>query len=71
MQNNFSTLLGAKLLKIEDVAQATSISRTTLTSIYYRRAENVQLSTLRKICDYLGCDLSELVEYHPQTTVKQ
>lgn len=71
MQNNFSMILGAKLLKIEDVAQATSISRTTLTNIYYRRAENVQLATLRKICDYLGCDLSELVEYHPQMAVKQ
>lgn len=70
MQNNFSMLLGAKLLKIEDVAQATSISRTTLTNIYYRRAENVQLSTLRKICDYLQVSLSDLIEYQPQSVTQ-
>lgn len=71
MKNNFSMILGANLLKLEDVAQATHISRTTLTNLYYRRTENVQLSTLRKICDYLEVPLSDLIEYTPQTAVKQ
>lgn len=71
MKNNFSTILGSKLLKIEDVAQATGISRTTLTNIYHRRAKNVQLDTLRKLCDYLEIPLSDLVEYTPKALVNQ
>ncbi|MCP9333995.1 helix-turn-helix domain-containing protein [Lentilactobacillus hilgardii] len=66
MKNNFSTILGFRLLKIEDVAKATGISRTTLTSIYYRRSKNVKLDTLRKLCDYLQIPLSELIEYKPK-----
>jgi len=64
--NNFSTILGAKLLKIEDVNKATGISRTTLTNLYYKRQNNVELKTLRKLCDYLKVPLSELIEYTPQ-----
>ncbi|MCV3325560.1 helix-turn-helix transcriptional regulator [Pediococcus pentosaceus] len=66
MKNNFSTLLGAKLLRIQDVSRATGISRTTLTNIYYREAKNIQLKTLMGICDFLQVSLSELIEYHPQ-----
>lgn len=64
-------ILGARLLKTEDVATATGISKTTLTNIYYMRAKNVQLTTLIKICDFLNISLSELIEYKPKTTVKQ
>lgn len=66
MNNNFSTILGSRLLKISDVYEKTGISRTTLTSIYYRKAENIQLKTLIEICDFLDVSLSELIEYHPQ-----
>ncbi|MGJ3947199.1 helix-turn-helix domain-containing protein [Levilactobacillus brevis] len=63
--NNFSKILGAKLLKIEDVSKATGISRTTLTNLYYKRQNNVELNTLKKICDFLQVPLSELLEYVP------
>ncbi|WP_337588896.1 helix-turn-helix transcriptional regulator [Levilactobacillus koreensis] len=66
MVNNFSTLLGSRLLKIDDVYKATGISRTTLTELYYRRKANVELRTLKKICDYLQVSLSELIEYTPK-----
>ena len=63
--NNLSKILGAKLLKIEDVSKATGISRTTLTNLYYKRQNNVELNTLKKICDFLQVPLSELLEYVP------
>ncbi|MGJ0706651.1 helix-turn-helix domain-containing protein [Enterococcus avium] len=69
MQNNLSKLLGERLLKVSNVHIATGISKTTLTEIYYQRAVNVQLSTLQKICDYLGVSLSELIEYDPKKEV--
>jgi len=69
--NNFSKILGAKLLKIEDVSRSTGISRTTLTNLYYKRQNNVELKTLKKICDFLQVPLSELMEYVPSDYIHE
>jgi len=61
--NNFSTTLGRKLLKITDVSVATGISRTTLTNLYYRRSKGVQFNTLTKLCDYLECGPTDILGY--------
>lgn len=66
MENNFSKLLGERLLKVSDVYSHTGISKTTLTNLYYQRATNVQLETLKRICDFLKVPLSELIEYFPK-----
>lgn len=65
IKNNFSAILGERLIKISDVCMATGISRTTLTEIYYKRSTNVKLKTLKLLCDYLQISLSELIEYEP------
>lgn len=66
MKNNLSRILGERLLKVSDIYEATGLSRSTLTEIYYQRATNVQLETLQKICDFLQIPLSELIEYVPE-----
>lgn len=71
MNNNLSMILGKRLLSISKVYKETGISRSTLTSLYYRRARNVKLDTLRKLCDYLQIPLSELIEYTPKELVKE
>lgn len=63
INNNFSTVLGKKLLKITKVSKETGISRTTLTNLYYRRSTYVSFDVLDKLCTYLNCDVGELFEY--------
>lgn len=65
MKNNFSIVLGEKLLNVTDVHNATGVARSTLTKFYYRRSKTIKLDTLVKICDYLQVPLSELIEYIP------
>ena len=65
--NNFSKLLGERLLKITTVAKDTGISRTTLTNLYYRRSQAVSFEVIDKLCDYLDCDLSDLFEHKKDT----
>ncbi|PEN96244.1 toxin-antitoxin system, antitoxin component, Xre family protein [Bacillus cereus] len=65
MNNNFSFILAKRLISVSEVANATGLSRTTLTNIYYRRSKNVSFSTLKILCDYLDISLSELIEYVP------
>ena len=61
--NNFSKLLGERLLKISTVARDTGISRTTLTSLYYRRSAGITFEVIDKLCNYLDCDVSDLFEH--------
>lgn len=71
MKNNLSMILGSRLISISDVSDNTGLSRTTVTDIYYKRANDLKLSTLEKICDFLQISLSELIEYEPQILNKE
>lgn len=71
MKNNLSMILGSRLISISDVSYNTGLSRTTVTDIYYKRANDLKLSTLEKICDFLQISLSELIEYEPQALNKE
>jgi len=64
--NNLSIILGQRLITIGDVSKGTGLSRGTISAIYHRKADSVQLDTLKKVCNFLQIPLSELVEYEPQ-----
>ena len=59
-----SALMGErKILKLSEVAQATSINRNTLTSLYYDRAIRIELSVADTLCKYFNCNMQDLFEY--------
>lgn len=64
-KNNFSRILGERLISVTQVSEETGISRSTLTSLYYKKTMSVRLDTLLKICDVLGVELIELITYIP------
>lgn len=66
MKNNISKIFGERLLSIAEVAEASGISRSTLTAIYYRKTKGIQFETIEKLCDYLQVPMSELFEYYPE-----
>jgi putative transcriptional regulator len=66
INNNFSTILGKRLLKISKVANDTGISRTTLTNLYYKRSQLVSFDVLEKLCTYLGCNIGDILEHRQQ-----
>ena len=63
IDNNFSTILGKKLLKMSEVSKATGISRVTLSSIYNRKAKGITFEVLDKLCEYLECQPSDIFTY--------
>ena len=58
-----STILGERLLNISKIAEDTGISRTTLTSLYYRRSAQISFAVLDKLCGYLGCAVGDILEF--------
>lgn len=61
IKNQLAVLMAKRLEKITKVAKATGISRTTLTSIYYRREKYISYEVLEKLCDYFNCELSDFL----------
>ncbi len=68
IDNKFSTILGARLIKISQVSRDTGISRTTLTNIYYKRSTYITFAVLNKLCEYLDCSVNDLFLYIAETT---
>lgn len=66
MHNNFAAILGDRLITISDVHKATRLSRSTLTSIYYRRSSSISFSTIVTLCDYLQIPMHDLIDYEPK-----
>lgn len=50
-----------------DLARATGIRPNTISDLYNDMSERVSLEHLDLICEALDCDLSEIVEYTPNT----
>ena len=65
INNKFSMILGKELLKISKVSADTGISRTTLTNLYYRRSTKISFDVLNKLCEYLDCEVGDIISYEP------
>jgi putative transcriptional regulator len=59
---HLSKIMGEKRVKIADVARDTGINRGTIHRLYHEQAERVELSAIDKLCEYLGCEISDLFE---------
>ncbi|EGT2192190.1 helix-turn-helix domain-containing protein [Clostridium perfringens] len=63
INNKFSMLLGKRLVKISEVSRETGISRTTLTSLYYKKSTKISFDVLDKLCSYFECSISDIIEF--------
>lgn len=63
VRNRFSTVLGEKRVRIAAISRDTGISRTTLTNLYYDRNCVITFSVIGKLCDYLHCGITDIIEY--------
>lgn len=59
--NKLWKLLVDKKMSKADLRRAADIAPNTLTKL--RRDEEVSLTILRKICEYLECDISDICEF--------
>jgi DNA-binding Xre family transcriptional regulator len=73
IRNRFEILLAQKQVRdgrqytYDDIYAATGISPNTITSYTKQRVTRFDSKTVSALCDWLECDLSELLEYPPVT----
>ncbi len=62
---NLSTILGAKRITQAELARKTGIRPATINEMYHELSERINLDHLDRICEYLNCDIADLLEYKP------
>lgn len=62
-----STRLGERRWTQADLARKTGIRPTTINEMYHEICERVNLEHLDLICEALQCDLTDILEYTPNT----
>lgn len=60
-----SRLLGERRWSQAKLSDVTGIRPTTISHLYNETATRIQIDYLDRICNALGCDLSDLLEYTP------
>lgn len=59
---NLSRMLGERKLKVSDVERGTGLHRHKIAALYNETAKKVDIETIDKVCEYLGCSVGELFE---------
>ncbi|HBV97348.1 MAG: XRE family transcriptional regulator [Peptococcaceae bacterium BICA1-7] len=63
---HLSKLLGERRWTQADLARITGIRPSTIGDYYHELVERVNLNHLDKICEVLGCQVSDVLEYIPK-----
>lgn len=67
---HLSRLLGERRISQAELSRQTGIRPSTISEMYNEIVERVNLEYLDKICEYLSCSLSDLMEYIPNEQKK-
>lgn len=59
---NLAVLLAERGLKMADVINDTSLSKTAVRGLYYNQSKGIQFETLETICDYLNVDPEDVIK---------
>lgn len=69
-----SAKLGELRLTQADLSRATGIRPNTINEYYHELTDRINLEHFDLICDYLGCELTEILVYthtvHPEMRTK-
>ncbi len=62
VKSKLHILMGERKIKsINQLSNETGITRKTLTRIYNDESNQLDFGTIAKLCDFFGCDLSDLL----------
>lgn len=62
IENKFRIILAEQKKKMSDVEKETGLSRNTIRGLFYETSKGIQFSTLATVCEYLNCDVGDLLK---------
>ena len=67
---HLSRMLGEKRITQAELSRQTGIRPSTISDIYNEMSERLNVEHLDRICEYLDCDINDLIEYIPNVQKK-
>ena len=67
---HLSKLLGERRMTQKRLSELTGIRRNAINEWYHEFAVNLKVEHIDRICEVLGCSVSELIEYIPNEIPK-
>ena len=55
--------MGENKLNIQSVHEGTGLNRNTISNLYHEKVSRIDFHTVDKLCNYLNCEVGELLEY--------
>lgn len=66
IENRLSEIMGRKRLKVADVVTGTGLAINTVSGLYHDRVKRVDLETLDKLCEFLQCDVGDILQHYKE-----
>ncbi|MGM0807587.1 MAG: helix-turn-helix domain-containing protein [Bacillota bacterium] len=60
-RNNLRVLMAKKKVNIQEVSDATGLSRKSISKLYNEQSIQITFEVMAKLCEYFQCDISELI----------
>ncbi len=67
---HLSRILGEKRITQTELARQTGIRLSTISDIYNKMTERLNIEYFDRICEYLDCSITDLIEYIPNKQKK-
>jgi putative transcriptional regulator len=68
---NLDVVLAQRKMRLNDLADAVDITPQNLSILKTGKAKAIRFSTLEAICETLGCQPGEILEFRPETAKKK
>jgi len=68
---NLDVVLAQRKMRLNDLADAVGITPQNLSVLKTGKARAIRFSTLEAICETLGCQPGEILEYRPEPAEDQ
>jgi putative transcriptional regulator len=68
---NLDVVLAQRKMRLNDLAAAVDITPQNLSILKTGKARAIRFSTLEAICETLGCQTGEILEFRPEPTKKK
>ncbi|MFA1821198.1 helix-turn-helix domain-containing protein [Virgibacillus oceani] len=61
MKNNLRVMMAKKKMNIQDVSNATGLSRKSISKLYHDVSTQITFDVMEKLCDLFDCDPGDLL----------
>jgi putative transcriptional regulator len=68
---NLDVVLAQRKMRLNDLAEAVDITPQNLSILKTGKARAIRFSTLEAICETLGCQPADILEFRPETAKKK